>query len=286
VEVPGPEQEKPRFGRVGIIAAVGFVIGMLWPRLAGVKLVPTAPAPEEQPAVVQPAPSAAPKHTNAAPALAKPAVVAPAPKPEPAQHLKISDPQVTSCRDKAGERLAECDRPDVDRFARSHLLALAACPAAAQARGLLSLGLDLDLSARKVKGVVKGKSTTMDSDRADALIDCAEASFSRAVLDGLEHTAAAYTVFYRIEFLPQPAAAAPAASVAEPDSETAEASGRATVIWEVAILRATPTKDGSIVARVLQGTRLVVTGRQADWYKVKYDAKGSEGWVFRTAIGL
>jgi uncharacterized protein YgiM (DUF1202 family) len=54
----------------------------------------------------------------------------------------------------------------------------------------------------------------------------------------------------------------------------------------VAILRSTPTKDGEVVARLLRGTRLVVTGRQTEWYKVKYNSKNDEGWVFRTAIGL
>ena len=58
------------------------------------------------------------------------------------------------------------------------------------------------------------------------------------------------------------------------------------MLWEVAILRSSPTKDGDVVARVLQGTRLIVSGRQGDWYKVKYDARGKEGWVYRTAIGL
>ncbi|MGC4064548.1 MAG: SH3 domain-containing protein [Polyangiaceae bacterium] len=55
--------------------------------------------------------------------------------------------------------------------------------------------------------------------------------------------------------------------------------------WEVALVRKAP-KDGAIVARVLGGTRLVVTGRQGDWYRVKYDAQGNEGFVFKSAIGL
>jgi SH3-like domain-containing protein len=53
----------------------------------------------------------------------------------------------------------------------------------------------------------------------------------------------------------------------------------------VAIIREKP-KDGPVVARILRGTRVVVSGRQDDWYRVKYDAKGSEGWVFKTAIGM
>ena len=63
------------------------------------------------------------------------------------------------------------------------------------------------------------------------------------------------------------------------------ASGRVTVTWDAALVRAKP-KDGEVLARVLGGTRLTVTGHQGDWYRVKYDAKGSEGWVFKAAIGL
>ena len=47
-----------------------------------------------------------------------------------------------------------------------------------------------------------------------------------------------------------------------------------------------PDTIGAVVARILRGTRVVVTGRKDDWYRVKYDAKGSEGWVFKTAIGM
>src|SRR6476620_10017623 len=43
VEVPSPERDKPAWVKVGVIAAVGFVIGIAWPRLVGVRLGPSAP---------------------------------------------------------------------------------------------------------------------------------------------------------------------------------------------------------------------------------------------------
>jgi len=58
------------------------------------------------------------------------------------------------------------------------------------------------------------------------------------------------------------------------------------VSWETALVHATPEKDGKVVARVLSGTRVAVTGRSGDWYRIKYDARGREGWVFRTAVGM
>lgn len=43
VQVPGPAQDRPSWRRVGTIAAVGFVVGIAWPRLAGVRLGPSLP---------------------------------------------------------------------------------------------------------------------------------------------------------------------------------------------------------------------------------------------------
>jgi uncharacterized protein YgiM (DUF1202 family) len=58
------------------------------------------------------------------------------------------------------------------------------------------------------------------------------------------------------------------------------------VSWDVALVRGGPSREDEVVARVLRGTRVSVTGRQGDWYRVKYDGKGNEGWVFRTAVGM
>src|SRR5687768_5168583 len=43
VEVPSPERDKPAWVKVGVIAAVGFVVGIAWPRVVGVRLGPSAP---------------------------------------------------------------------------------------------------------------------------------------------------------------------------------------------------------------------------------------------------
>jgi uncharacterized protein YgiM (DUF1202 family) len=78
----------------------------------------------------------------------------------------------------------------------------------------------------------------------------------------------------------------PAEKVQAAPHAVTPASGKATVSWDVALVRAGPSREDDVVARVLSGTRVNVTGRQGDWYRVKYDGKGSEGWVFRTAIGM
>ncbi len=100
----------------------------------------------------------------------------------------------------------------------------------------------------------------------------------------MQHKLSSYTVFYVAEFL-VPGTDATDATGAGAAPDVAPASGSATVAWEAAIIRESP-KDGQVVARILRGTRVVVTGKKDDWYRIKYDAKGSEGWVYRSAIGL
>jgi hypothetical protein len=273
---------------VGIIALVGFAIGIAWPRLAGVKLVPSAPVPaaaeasareltgaplappeEKQPQVVPPAPSAAEP-----------------PKPPP-ERVLVSEVQVASCRTVHGKRAPSCDRVDFDRVAREHLRELSACQGTEDAAGVLSLGFELDFEADKIRSIQSGKSTSLEQDYVDKLLGCARERFSNVSLVGIPHEQQAYTLFYRLELLPPPDAAKkgePAGAASE--ASATPASGRATVSWDVALVRATPARDGEVRARVLSGTRVIVTGKSGDWFQVKYDAKGNQGWVYRTAIGM
>jgi hypothetical protein len=285
VEVPAAGQDKPRIGRVLVITLIGFAVGVLWPRLAGVKLVPSAPVEgSESNAGAEPA--ASDSAEPEAPPAAK-SVPASEPEQEPAapqasDRVKVSEPKVTSCRDAKGERHSSCDAIDIDASARPKILALAACKGAESVQGTLSVGLELDFATGKVSDVLEGKSTKLPKPAADALIECAKKEFSTLSLKGVKHEKQKYTVFYIADFLP------PGAKADEPESASEKvtaASGRATVGWEVAIVREHP-KDGEIIARVMRGTRVVVTGRDGDWYRIKFDAKGSEGWVFRTAIGM
>jgi hypothetical protein len=266
------------------------VIGMLWPRLAGVKLVPSPPTEEGETtaAAAEPSPEGS---GSPAPALAKgvpadPATGEPS-APAAADRVRISDAKVTSCRDDQDRRAAECDVIDLEKVTKARIQTLGACSGADKSEGTLSLGLELDFAKKKVVDVVRGKSTTLPDAESKALLDCARKEFESASLDGIEHKHSRYTIFYIVELLP-PSAAKPEAAegeAADAGAEVNAASGRATVSWDVAIIRDKP-KEGEIVARILRGTRVVVTGRQSDWYRIKYDAKGSEGWVFKSAIGL
>jgi hypothetical protein len=288
VEVPGSKEDGVKFGRVGIIAAVGFAIGIAWPRLAGVKLVPSVPVPA--------AAEASARELTGAPAeTSRPAPAAPAPAPPtasadkaPAERVLISDVQVASCRNEHGKRSQSCDRVDFDRLAREHLRELSACPGTEAAAGVLSLGFELDFGAGKIKSIQSGKSTSLEQDVVDRFLTCAKDGFANVSLAGIAHEQKTYTLYYRLELLPPPGGAKPSSvePAAAASAESTPASGTATVSWDVALVRSQPARDGEVRARVLSGTRVVVTGKSGDWFRVKYDAKGSQGWVYRTSIGM
>ncbi|HKO47565.1 MAG TPA: SH3 domain-containing protein [Polyangiaceae bacterium] len=288
IEVPNQKQEALRFGRVGLIVTAGFAIGIIWPRVAGFKLVPSVPS--------QPAESSSADLTGA-PGEAKGAPAAPPPAAEPElptasavpslDRLRISEPQFLTCK-RNGKKQNECDQIEFDRLARPHIQALAACPGADKLLGVLSLGFDLDFGSQAVKNIKSGKSTTFSESETEALIECEKKEFANVSLVGIAHKHDAYSIFYKVEFPKadtQKGELSPAAGDPAP-ADVTEASGHATVAWDVALVRSSASRDGAVVARVLQGTRVSVTGRRGDWYRIKYDVKGSVGWVYRTAIGM
>ena len=286
ISVPTPDEERIRVGKVGIMAIVGLGIGIVWPRFAGVHLVP-APPSEGLPAAsaasassaeaVSPSASQAPS-THPPEVDQKPAGVSPP---------KVTLAQVVSCRSKDAGRQTHCEAPAIESVVEDPLRALIACDGADNARGVLSLGFDVDFGGNKLDNFVAGKSTTLASQLAKQLVRCAEKELGRVSLEGISHPMTNYRVFYRLEFGSEQTAPTPApkSDEAPASDEVIAASGRVTVTWDAALVRAKP-KDGEVLARVLGGTRLTVTGHQGDWYRVKYDAKGSEGWVFKGAIGL
>ena len=42
--IPSPQRDQPAWSRVGVIGLVGFLVGIAWPRVAGVKIGPAVPA--------------------------------------------------------------------------------------------------------------------------------------------------------------------------------------------------------------------------------------------------
>jgi len=295
ISVPKPEEERVRIGKVGLMAGAGLAIGILWPKFAGFHLVPAPPTSSTLAASASGSTATSASASSAPVAQGSQTTSPKAADPPEAKPPGVTPPkvmlaQVISCRSKDSERKTHCEAPAIESVIEDPLRALIACDGADTAHGVLSLGFDVDFDSNKLDNFVAGRSTTLASTLAKRLVRCAERELSKISLEGITHPMSNYRVFYKLDFAgetPAPAVdAEPEKGTSTPTSdEVVAASGRVTVTWEAALIRATP-KDGEITARVLSGTRLTVTGRQGDWYHVKYDAKGSDGWVYRGAIGL
>jgi hypothetical protein len=197
--------------------------------------------------------------------------------------VNIGELQVYGCRDDKDRKVKDCDKVAFDALARGRLSALASCDAAKGAKDTLSIGFELDFEKKSIEDIFSGKSSTFPKDKAKALVDCARKEFESVRLDDIDHEHQRYTVFYFVEFVPPGTVTrSPAEASGE---ETSEASGLATVGWDVAVVRDEP-ETGKILTRLRFGTRVVVTARRGKWYRVKYDAKGTLGWVHRNALGL
>jgi hypothetical protein len=280
VQVPPVEADQFNIVHVGIIAAVCFAIGVAWPLVWGASLVPSVPtrdADDKPKAKPKPDRPAAPDSPQREVPVTKTVPGEPA---SPAPGAELVKSLVVNCRDEQDRRLQSCDTPGFEAIARERLAALSSCPAVQGKSGLLSIGFDLDFSSQKITKFSSGKSSSFDDATVEGLLACAKREFLSATLKDVAHTHARYLVFYSVQFTPSGTAPSPEAS----DSVVA-ASGSATVIWNSARVRAEP--DGSeIRERLLYGTRVMVTGRQGDWYRVRYDAKGNEGWVHKNALAL
>lgn len=260
--------DERSLGRVGIIALVGFVVGIVWPRLAGVSLVPEAPVEDES------------LGTEEGPATQE----APAEEPEvieltPEDRLGIGPAKITSCVSSDGKKSSSCDNPDVDEVVHPHLISLLGCPAATGVFGTLSLGFTINFDEKKISDPTSGRSTDLPESTTKELLLCAKKELAAAQIPAIAHQFAEYQVYYALDFK------TPEAAAEEKTSVTA-ASGQATVHWRSAQVRKDPERGADVQARLLAGARVVVTGRQGEWFRVKYDAKGREGWIHGAALGL
>jgi hypothetical protein len=314
VEIPSPADDRPPWVKVGLIALAGFVIGVFWPRVAGIHLGPAAPA-EVAPAVAPAAPNApgraepSPAGTavaSAPAAQAEPtpssAVPAPSVVAEPPQ-LTINRGVVLSCKTEDGEvkkgGLGCGAVAGFDAIAQPRLKKLATCPAALGANGKLSVVFNIDFPTNRVALEI-GKSSTVAN--MDAFASCVKPAFQGVSIGALEHQNPHYALFYSLVFASKGgpvagsgattaasgATALPsqAATPAVPPPAAADADdGTAQVIWEVAIVRDTP-RTGQVLARLQRGTKIHLGQGQDGWYRVKYGTDfASEGWVYRGAIG-
>jgi uncharacterized iron-regulated membrane protein len=80
--------------------------------------------------------------------------------------------------------------------------------------------------------------------------------------------------------------ASDSADRAESSDRIVATSGQATIVWKAAVVRESPSGQAETLDRLLRGSRISVTGRKGDWYRVKYGRPARTGWVHHKALGL
>jgi hypothetical protein len=303
VEIPAPLGDRPAWGKVGIVAALGFVLGIAWPRLTSTRIAPhppgeggsAAPVVASATPVLAASAAEAPSGTkgNAAPStLASPTAAGSAAAKD--GRIAVGHGTILHCRDEGQDAAAEdCDSLEFDPVAVPKIKALAQCQGSAGAVGRLSIGFDVDFRRKEVR-VMSGKSTTLPKEKAEALIKCADTAFDKVSLAEIPHKHRRYLIFYTATFAgadktaevlaekpaDKPAVEGPAAGTTTSETPTA---GIATVVWDVVLVRDAP-KTGAVVGRIMRGSKVKVVAHQGEWFRVSFGT--TEGWVYRGTIGL
>jgi hypothetical protein len=315
VDVPTPDRDSPAWVKVGVIAAVGFVIGIAWPRVMGVKLGPNAPGEAAAAAAAAASASASAARLaghapEAPPASVAKSGLAPSASLSAAASAAASGPpqvnvlrgNVISCKTSDGEskKGKECGSiTALDNVVAPHLKKLATCSAAEGQTGKLSFLATASFPSGGLSWEV-GKSSTVGN--LDGITSCLKTHFSGVTATGVAHEHTRYVVAYSATFSPsaEPAPSkvadkADKADKPEPPEKSAKedkaekpdapATGEASVGWEVALVRDVP-KTGAVIARLPRGTKVKLGAIKDGWYSVKYgDGFASDGFVYRGAIG-
>lgn len=288
MHVPSSDEDHPAWSRVGLITAIGLIVGFAWPKLAGVRLGPSVPAPvassssgPAESAEVATAPSVA--VPAMLPGLA-PAVASAATAAHVSTDVSLARGSLFSCKTTSGDSLkgSECGGlPGIDDIVLPRLRKLGDCPEAASASGKLRLIVHPDF-ARSTIGVELARNQTVGT--PEPLLACAKSALAGASPAGVAHENPRYSVLYVATF----AGSAPASGATAPEPAAAPeraSDTTAEVQWPVAIVRDAP-KTGKVVTRLQQGTTVHVGAVKDGWYPIQYgDGFSSNGWVYRGAIG-
>ena len=220
IQVPASDRDKPGWVRVGIIAAVGFVIGIAWPRLIGVRLGPSAPgesgaasasahgrASEAPPASVvaksQGASSGLKSDAPGSAPSALPAVPASPATPSVPPNITVQKGTVLSCKTVDGETkkgAKECGTvPGIDQLVNPRIRKIATCAGVEGQTGKLSIVVNADFNSGRFWYDV-GKSSTVQN--LDAVSSCLKTSFHGTSTIATQHEHPRYTVAYTAIFAP------------------------------------------------------------------------------------
>jgi hypothetical protein len=289
VRIPTPGEDRPALSRVGVVAIIGFALGIAWPKLLGARLGPDVPGGSRPPAAV--AEVATPGSASAAPGEAPVAPAgdaADAARPTNKQRALLTSLKVVGCRDKAGKKLdaAQCKPLAAERWVEPRLQELAVCPSVIGLEGVMELELDLDFEKKSIR-VNPGEKSSFPNSTVRGVLNCAGEELGQLELEKIPHELPRSTLLAVVRFIPPGKTAEPEAKDGAPAASGEGAKGEgglgtATVTWEKALLRDAP-KEGKVVARVAQGGRVKILEQRDEWYLVE---KGdTKGWVYRQAIG-
>jgi hypothetical protein len=287
VHIPAPGADKPSWLRVGAFALVGFAIGVAWPKLAGVRLGPAAPAEAVSAVAASRAAEMASASASAnAPAVPTPSATASA-APAANVNVTVGHVAILSCKTEDGESLKGKDcgwLTGLDPLIQTRLKRLAQLPATAENPGKLNVILGLDFKNNRIS-VESGKSSTVkDVDSLKAFIAGEVKSMS---LKPVDHQNERYSVLYVVNISTgaEASAASSSSSTTPSKPESALPEGQAAVAWDSAIVRDAP-HTGAIVAHLPRGTKVQLGASEGGWYKIKFGPSfASEGYVYRGAIG-
>ncbi len=183
-----------------MIALVGFVVGVAWPKLAGVRIGPSVPSDVKATAEATAAPRV-PSPAAAAPGTAEPEAMPPRP-PRRTNSMSWSAPEGSPrCSDKKNKKVEDCGEPSSIRSPCPQLKELAQCPAALGVDGKLPIGFELNFEKKEVQ-VVKGKKTSLPASTVSGILQCAAREFSNVSLEEVPHKYRRYSLVYTATFFP------------------------------------------------------------------------------------
>jgi uncharacterized protein YgiM (DUF1202 family) len=290
VDIPAPGDDRAITSKVGLIALVGFVVGVAWPRLLGVHVGPNPPGGGDDKVAAHPTePSAsAAASASAAPAPEASSDAAEAPQVSNQEQVVVSEGTLEACKNKKGEKQKECGSLSIDKVVVPKLGGLKDCASALGLDGEVTVALGIDFDKSTVD-VLEDKKSGLPVSTVRGILKCAGDELKGLELEKIPHTHSRYTVAFSVKFYRPgngPDEAKPEGDKGDEKGDAASGEGselgKATVAWEKALVRESP-KDGKVIARLPQGTRVKLLKKDDDWYEVS--SGSTKGWLYRSAIG-
>lgn len=289
VKIPEPSEDRAISSKVGIIAIVGFAVGVLWPRLLHVKVGPTPPESGESRVVAAAsasAPAASASAASSAGAGEPEDVPVEQPKTTNKETVVVAPGQIMSCVNKKKDSVSDCGPFNFDKYASDKLAAIGDCAFAIGQKGDWSLSLNVVFDDKKPtitvgEGKIKSSFGRMAT---SGMLKCAQDELKTIELDKIPHTHTAYRVEYKLSFYPPGVSPEDDKPTGEPGADDEKDLGKATVVASKAIVRDKPEREkGKVLAKLPQGTHVKILSQDKDWYEI--ESGKTKGWVHRQSIG-